>query len=137
MSSSPSTTATIAAIDAPTKPFSMSSSVMTTASSSSTELPPAESPSGVEKFTVLKGIAAPLHIENVDTDMIIPKQFLKTLKRSGLGTALFYPLRVDPHSGKPTDFILNRAPYDQSKILVVTGANFGCGSSREHAPWSL
>lgn len=91
----------------------------------------------MNKFTVLKGIAAPLDMQNVDTDLIIPKQFLKTLKRSGLGTALFYPLRVDPHSGKPTDFILNRAPYDQSKILVVTGANFGCGSSREHAPWSL
>jgi len=100
-------------------------------------LPPAESPSTVEKFVVLKGIAAPLHIENVDTDMIIPKQFLKTLKRTGLANALFFTLRRDPHTGKETDFILNREPYNKSKILVCTGKNFGCGSSREHAPWSL
>ncbi|KAF4620060.1 hypothetical protein D9613_005478 [Agrocybe pediades] len=100
-------------------------------------LPPSSSPSTVQKFTIVKGIAAPLHIENVDTDMIIPKQFLKTLKRTGLADALFFTLRKDPHTGKETDFILNRAPYDKSKILVCTGANFGCGSSREHAPWSL
>jgi 3-isopropylmalate dehydratase len=100
-------------------------------------LPATESPSSVEKFTVVKGIAAPLHIENVDTDMIIPKQFLKTLKRTGLANALFYTLRKDPHTGADTDFVLNRAPYDRAKILVVTGKNFGCGSSREHAPWSL
>ncbi|KAG6837929.1 hypothetical protein H0H93_008323 [Arthromyces matolae] len=102
-----------------------------------TPLPPKDTPSGVEKFVVVKGIAAPLHIENVDTDMIIPKQFLKTLKRTGLANALFYTLRKDPHTGKDTDFVLNRKPYDQAKILVVTGKNFGCGSSREHAPWSL
>ncbi|KAF9483985.1 aconitase [Pholiota conissans] len=103
----------------------------------SAELPPAASPSAVEKFVIVKGIAAPLHIENVDTDMIIPKQFLKTLKRTGLADALFYTLRKDPHTGKDTDFILNRAPYNKAKILVCTGKNFGCGSSREHAPWSL
>lgn len=103
----------------------------------SVELPPAETPSSVEKFTIVKGIAAPLHIENVDTDMIIPKQFLKTLKRTGLANALFYTLRKDPKTGEDTDFILNKKPYDKSKILVCTGQNFGCGSSREHAPWSL
>ncbi|KAI0698910.1 aconitase [Cytidiella melzeri] len=100
-------------------------------------LPPADSPSTVQKFTVVKGIAAPLHMENVDTDMIIPKQFLKTLKRTGLANALFFTLRRDPHTGAETDFILNREPYSQAKILVCDGANFGCGSSREHAPWSL
>lgn len=100
-------------------------------------LPPSESPSSVEKFTIVKGIAAPLHIENVDTDMIIPKQFLKTLKRTGLANALFYTLRKDPHTGAATDFILNREPYTRAKILVCDGENFGCGSSREHAPWSL
>ncbi|KAI9467270.1 aconitase [Lactarius psammicola] len=104
---------------------------------SSKELPPTETPSAVSKFTTVSGIAAPLHIENVDTDMIIPKQFLKTLKRSGLANALFFTLRKDPHTGKDTDFVLNRAPYNQAKILVCTGKNFGCGSSREHAPWSL
>ncbi|KAI0092591.1 aconitase family-domain-containing protein [Irpex rosettiformis] len=100
-------------------------------------LPPAESPSSVEKFTIVKGIAAPLHIENVDTDMIIPKQFLKTLKRTGLADALFFTLRKDPHTGADADFVLNREPYNKAKILVCDGANFGCGSSREHAPWSL
>jgi len=100
-------------------------------------LPSAATPSSVAKFTVVKGIAAPLHMANVDTDMIIPKQFLKTLKRTGLANALFYPLRKDPKTGEDTDFILNREPYTQAKILVCTGENFGCGSSREHAPWSL
>jgi len=104
---------------------------------SSKELPPTDTPSSVAKFTTVSGIAAPLHIENVDTDMIIPKQFLKTLKRSGLANALFFTLRKDPHTGNDTDFVLNRAPYNQAKILVCTGQNFGCGSSREHAPWSL
>ncbi|KAI0306924.1 aconitase family-domain-containing protein [Multifurca ochricompacta] len=101
------------------------------------ELPPTETSSGVARFTTVSGIAAPLHMENVDTDMIIPKQFLKTLKRSGLANALFYTLRKDPHTGQDTDFVLNRAPYNRAKILVCTGKNFGCGSSREHAPWSL
>jgi len=104
---------------------------------SSPSLPPASSPSSVEKFVIVKGIAAPLHIENVDTDMIIPKQFLKTLKRTGLAGALFYTLRKNPHTGEDTDFVLNRTPYNEAKILVCTGKNFGCGSSREHAPWSL
>ena len=104
---------------------------------SSVKLPPKEAPSSVQKFTILKGIAAPLHMENVDTDMIIPKQFLKTLKRTGLANALFYALRKDPKTGQDTDFVLNRAPYNQAKVLVCTGKNFGCGSSREHAPWSL
>lgn len=103
----------------------------------SSTLPPKESPTPVQKFIVVKGITAPLHIENIDTDMIIPKQFLKTLKRTGLANALFYTLRKNPHTGENTDFILNHAPYDQAKIIVCTGKNFGCGSSREHAPWSL
>ncbi|KAF9938822.1 3-isopropylmalate dehydratase [Mortierella alpina] len=94
--------------------------------------------SGVEKFTVLKGIAAPLERSNVDTDLIIPKQFLKTIKRTGLGSALFWPIRYDTKTGEPLpDFVLNQAPYNQSRILIVTGPNFGCGSSREHAAWSL
>jgi 3-isopropylmalate dehydratase len=104
---------------------------------SSASLPPPATPSSVEKFVVLKGIAAAMHMDNVDTDMIIPKQFLKTLKRTGLGGALFFTLRKDPHTGEDTDFVLNRAPYNQAKILVCSGKNFGCGSSREHAPWSL
>ncbi|KIJ70267.1 hypothetical protein HYDPIDRAFT_172134 [Hydnomerulius pinastri MD-312] len=100
-------------------------------------LPPTSAAAGVPKFVVVKGVAAPLHMTNVDTDMIIPKQFLKTLKRTGLSNALFYAIRFDPKTKEKTDFILNRAPYDQSKILVVSGPNFGCGSSREHAAWSL
>ncbi|KAH7105720.1 aconitase [Auriculariales sp. MPI-PUGE-AT-0066] len=92
---------------------------------------------GMPKFTTIKGVAAPLDLANVDTDMIIPKQFLKTLQRTGLGKALFWTLRIDPQTKQPTDFILNRAPYDKAKILIVSGPNFGCGSSREHAPWSL
>ncbi|KAG8218386.1 aconitase family-domain-containing protein [Butyriboletus roseoflavus] len=100
------------------------------------ELPPS-SGSGVLKFVVVKGVAAPLHMANVDTDKIIPKQFLKTLKRTGLSNALFYAIRFDPKTGEKTDFVLNRAPYDQASILVVTEPNFGCGSSREHAAWSL
>lgn len=92
---------------------------------------------GMPKFTVVKGIAAPLHMDNVDTDMIVPKQFLKTLKRTGLADALFWTLRKDPRTNEATDFVLNRQPYDKASILIVTGPNFGCGSSREHAPWSL
>ena len=88
-------------------------------------------------FTIVKGIAAPIHIENIDTDMIIPKQFLKTLKRTGLANALFYSFRFDPETKEKTDFILNRPPYNNANIIVCTGQNFGCGSSREHAPWSL
>ncbi|KAL5336210.1 aconitase family-domain-containing protein [Aspergillus crustosus] len=91
---------------------------------------------GLPKFTTLKGIAAPMDRSNVDTDAIIPKQFLKTIKRTGLGTALFYELRYKNGQEDP-DFILNQGIYRNSKILVVTGPNFGCGSSREHAPWAL
>ncbi|MBL6935418.1 MAG: 3-isopropylmalate dehydratase small subunit [Alphaproteobacteria bacterium] len=90
----------------------------------------------MEKFTTLTGIAAPLAVENVDTDMIIPKQFLKTIKRTGLGGGLFYEHRFDEQGKEIEDFVLNRAAYREAKILV-TGENFGCGSSREHAPWAL
>lgn len=107
------------------------------AQTASPSLPPASTPSGVAKFVVVKGIAAPLHVDNVDTDMIIPKQFLKTLKRTGLADALFFAQRFDSTTGEMTDFILNKSPYDQAKILVCTGKNFGCGSSREHAAWAL
>lgn len=93
---------------------------------------------GMPKFETLRGIAAPMDIANIDTDAIIPKQFLKTIKRSGLGSALFHAWRYEPGSDKDNaDFILNKEPYNQSKILVCTGPNFGCGSSREHAPWAL
>lgn len=101
-----------------------------------TGVPGGEGPNG-SRFTVLKGIAAPLDIENVDTDMIIPKQFLKTIKRTGLADALFWTLRIDPYTKERTAFVLNRPPYDKAKILVSVGQNFGCGSSREHAAWSL
>jgi len=90
----------------------------------------------MESFEVLKGIAAPLPMINVDTDMIIPKQFLKTIKRSGLGKNLFHELRFDMQGNIKNDFVLNWDPYKQASILI-TGDNFGCGSSREHAPWSL
>jgi 3-isopropylmalate/(R)-2-methylmalate dehydratase small subunit len=90
----------------------------------------------MEKFTKLKSIAADLPITNVDTDMIIPKQFLKTIKRTGLGSALFYEMRYDEKGNPIKNFILNNAPYNKAKILI-SGKNFGCGSSREHAPWAL
>ena len=90
----------------------------------------------MDKFITFSGIAAPLPMINVDTDMIIPKQFLKTIKRSGLGKNLFYELRYDLQGNIKNDFVLNWDPYKSAKILV-TGENFGCGSSREHAPWSL
>ena len=90
----------------------------------------------MQKFTTLTGIAAYLPMINVDTDMIIPKQYLKTIKRTGLGSGLFAELRYD-EAGKPhADFVLHKPPYDKAKILI-TGENFGCGSSREHAPWAL
>jgi 3-isopropylmalate/(R)-2-methylmalate dehydratase small subunit len=90
----------------------------------------------MEKFTTLTGIAAYLPMINVDTDMIIPKQYLKTIKRTGLGSGLFAELRYD-EAGKPKpDFVLHKPPYDTAKILIA-GDNFGCGSSREHAPWAL
>ena len=90
----------------------------------------------MEPFVTIKSIPAPLPMINVDTDMIIPKQFLKTIKRSGLGKNLFHELRYDIQGNIRNDFILNWDPYKTSKILIA-GANFGCGSSREHAPWSL
>ena len=90
----------------------------------------------MEKFNILKGIPANLPMINVDTDMIIPKQFLKTIKRSGLGKSLFFEMRYDDKGKKIEDFILNKEPYNKSSILL-TGKNFGCGSSREHAPWAL
>jgi len=90
----------------------------------------------MEKFTTLTGIAAALPMINVDTDKIIPKQFLKTIQRTGLGKSLFFELRYDDAGGEIADFVLNKTPYRESKILI-TGENFGCGSSREHAPWAL
>ncbi len=90
----------------------------------------------MDSFVTLKSIPAPLPMINVDTDMIIPKQFLKTIKRSGLGKNLFHELRYDIQGNIKNDFVLNWDPYKNSKILIA-GANFGCGSSREHAPWSL
>jgi 3-isopropylmalate/(R)-2-methylmalate dehydratase small subunit len=90
----------------------------------------------MEKFTKLRGVAAPLPMINVDTDMIIPKQFLKTLARTGLGKHLFTEMRYNADGSEKPDFVLNQAPYRKASILV-SGANFGCGSSREHAPWSL
>tara|TARA_Y100000389_G_scaffold184288_1_gene202588 strand:- start:37 stop:642 length:606 start_codon:yes stop_codon:yes gene_type:complete len=90
----------------------------------------------MQKFNTLKSIPAYLPIVNIDTDMIIPKQFLKTIKRTGLGKNLFFEMRYDDKGNEIKDFILNQQPYDKSKILI-TGKNFGCGSSREHAPWAL
>ena len=90
----------------------------------------------MEKFNILKGIPANLPMINVDTDMIIPKQFLKTIKRSGLGKSLFFEMRYDDKGKKIDNFVLNKEPYNRSTILL-TGKNFGCGSSREHAPWAL
>ena len=90
----------------------------------------------MQKFNSLKGIPAYLPIVNIDTDMIIPKQFLKTIKRTGLGKNLFFEMRYDENGIEIKDFILNQEPHNQSKILIA-GKNFGCGSSREHAPWAL
>src|ERR1700724_4792907 len=90
----------------------------------------------MEKFTSLTGFAAPLDISNVDTDMIIPKQYLKTIKRTGLGSGLFAELRYKEDGTENPEFVLNKPAYREAKILVA-GDNFGCGSSREHAPWAL
>ena len=90
----------------------------------------------MQKFTRLTGVAAPLPMRNVDTDMIIPKQFLKTILRTGLGKSLFYEMRYDEAGKEIPDFVLNQPAYRRATILV-TGENFGCGSSREHAPWAL
>ena len=90
----------------------------------------------MQKFNSLKSIPAYLPIVNIDTDMIIPKQFLKTIKRTGLGKNLFFEMRYDDNGNEIKDFILNQQPYNKSQILIA-GKNFGCGSSREHAPWAL
>ncbi len=90
----------------------------------------------MEKFTTLTGVAAPLPIVNIDTDMIIPKQFLKTIERTGLGRGLFYEVRFNEDGSEKPEFVLNQPAYRKSQILVA-GDNFGCGSSREHAPWAL
>ena len=90
----------------------------------------------MEKFSYLKSIPSYLSLQNIDTDMIIPKQFLKTIKRTGLGKSLFYEMRYDENGKINNDFILNKEPYNKSRILLA-GKNFGCGSSREHAPWAL
>ena len=90
----------------------------------------------MKKFSNLKSIPSYLSLQNIDTDMIIPKQFLKTIKRTGLGKSLFYEMRYDENGKTIENFILNKEPYNKSKILLA-GKNFGCGSSREHAPWAL
>jgi len=90
----------------------------------------------MEKFTTITGVAAPMPLINIDTDMIIPKVFLKTIKRSGLGVSLFADMRYDEAGNENPDFVLNKPAYRNAEILV-TGDNFGCGSSREHAPWAL
>ncbi|KAF9068573.1 aconitase family-domain-containing protein [Rhodocollybia butyracea] len=91
----------------------------------------------IRQFVSVKGVGVPIHMENVDTDKLLPAKFLKTITRTGLGDSLFYRLRVDEVTGQKSDFILNREPFDKAKILVCTGSNFGCGSSREHAVWAL
>jgi 3-isopropylmalate/(R)-2-methylmalate dehydratase small subunit len=90
----------------------------------------------MEKFTTLTGVAAPINMINVDTDMIIPKNYLKTIKRTGLGKALFAEMRYDEAGREKPDFVLNKGPY-RNATIIVAGNNFGCGSSREHAPWAL
>ncbi len=90
----------------------------------------------MEKFTKLTGVAAPMDMINIDTDMIIPKQFLKTIKRTGLGKSLFFEMRYDDAGNEVADFVLNKPAYRKAEILVA-GDNFGCGSSREHAPWAI
>ena len=90
----------------------------------------------MEKFNTIEGIAAPMPLINIDTDMLIPKQFLKTIKRTGLGENLFFEMRYDQNGNQIEEFILNREHYSKASI-IVGGANFGCGSSREHAPWAL
>ncbi|GAA5913673.1 hypothetical protein JCM5296_007279 [Sporobolomyces johnsonii] len=106
-------------------------------SAAAPEISPPVAVPGMPKFEVIKGIAAPLERANVDTDLIIPARFLKTIKRTGLGVSLFASIRYNPDGSEQPDFILNKPGYRESKILVVSGGNFGCGSSREHAPWAL
>ena len=96
----------------------------------------AESLNAMDKFTTLTGVAAPMPIDNIDTDMIIPKQYLKTIKRTGLGAGLFAEMRYREDGSENPDFVLNKPAYRKATIIVA-GDNFGCGSSREHAPWAL
>ncbi|RFU26790.1 hypothetical protein B7463_g9552, partial [Scytalidium lignicola] len=98
---------------------------------------PSEISAGLPKFTKVRGVAAPMDQSNIDTDAIIPKQFLKTIKRTGLGSALFHTLRFNVDGSEIPEFVLNKEPYRYAKILVITGLNFGCGSSREHASWAI
>jgi 3-isopropylmalate/(R)-2-methylmalate dehydratase small subunit len=97
---------------------------------------PAPTETDMDKFTKITGVAAPMRMINIDTDMIIPKQFLKTIKRSGLGVSLFDEMRYDQDGKEIADFVLNQPAYRKAEILVA-GENFGCGSSREHAPWAI
>lgn len=124
-----------------TKPFSRKDAKADIANASSTSSSSASSASptssgGMPPFTVLKGVAAPLPMSNIDTDKIIPKQFLKTITRTGLGAGLFYEMRYSSDKVLNPDFVLNKPQYQSAKILIA-GENFGCGSSREHAPWAL
>ncbi|KAJ3044807.1 3-isopropylmalate dehydratase [Rhizophlyctis rosea] len=125
-------------ISAPPAPHSVQAAVAASSTSSPSETAPvAAASAGMPSFTVLKGTAAPLNMANIDTDMIIPKQFLKTIKRTGLGKSLFYEIRYDQSTNEERpDFVLNQPQYRHSSILIA-GDNFGCGSSREHAPWAL
>jgi 3-isopropylmalate dehydratase len=133
----PAATPAVAASAATTTETASTTATTTTTTTTTSSTTSPASSGGMQPFRILKGTIAPLEISNVDTDMIIPKQFLKTIKRTGLGAALFHALRYNHSDGseKP-DFILNQQPYRSSKILVA-GENFGCGSSREHAPWAL
>ena len=121
-----------------TKPFSRKDAKADTANAPTTSASAAASTSsgGMPPFTVLKGVAAPLPMSNIDTDKIIPKQFLKTITRTGLGAGLFYEMRYSSDKVLNPDFVLNKPQYQSAKILIA-GENFGCGSSREHAPWAL
>ena len=123
------------------EPFGLTDALVPSAppaepATTSNPTPPA-APSGRPKFTVVKGYAAPFDENNIDTDKVIPKQFLRTLTRTGLGSALFFPLRYDASGAEIPDFVLNREPYRHAKLLVSKGENFAIGSAREHAAWSF
>ncbi|ORY86728.1 aconitase family-domain-containing protein [Leucosporidium creatinivorum] len=115
----------------------VSDGVAESAAAPAISAPTTSIPAGMPKFGVIKGTAAPLERANIDTDLIIPARFLKTIKRTGLGVSLFASLRYNPDGSEKADFVLNKPEYRKSEILVVSGGNFGCGSSREHAPWAL
>lgn len=124
-------------VDEPEQREAIADQPLDTQPHTNTSVSTSGSSAGMPKFLNLKGITAPMELSNIDTDAIIPKQFLKTIKRTGLGTALFHALRFNPDGSENPDFVLNKEPYRNAKILVCTGPNFGCGSSREHAPWAL